>query len=88
MNDYWFLILNPIAGNGKSKKNWNKISTSLKSQHIQFSYAFTEYSKHEAVLVINAIKNGFTKIISVGGDGTLHHIVNGIIREEKLFRFF
>jgi len=81
MNDHWFLILNPIAGNGKSKKNWNKISTSLKSQHIQFSYAFTEYSKHETVLVINAIKNGFTKIISVGGDGTLHHIVNGIMSQ-------
>ncbi|MDG2195071.1 MAG: diacylglycerol kinase family lipid kinase [Polaribacter sp.] len=81
MNNHWFLILNPIAGNGKSKKNWKKISTLLKNQNIQFSYAFTEYSKHETVLVVNAIKNGFTKIISVGGDGTLHHIVNGIMSQ-------
>ena len=81
MNNHWFLILNPIAGNGKSKKNWKKISAFLKSQHIQFSYAFTKYSKHETVLVVNAIKNGFTKIISVGGDGTLHHIVNGIMSQ-------
>jgi len=81
MNDHWFLILNPVAGNGKSKKIWKRISTSLKNQHIRFSFAFTEYSKHETVLVVNAIKNGFTKIISVGGDGTLHHIVNGIMSQ-------
>ncbi|MFT5761484.1 MAG: diacylglycerol kinase (ATP), partial [Polaribacter sp.] len=26
--------------------------------------------------------NGFTKIISVGGDGTLHHVVNGIMKQK------
>jgi len=32
-------------------------------------------------LAQHAINNGFTKIISVGGDGTLHHIVNGIMSQ-------
>jgi len=81
MNTNWFLIINPTSGNGKSKKNWNKISETLKNQHIQFSFAFTEYTSHESILVKNAIKNGFTKIISVGGDGTLHHVVNGIMSQ-------
>ena len=81
MNTDWFLIVNPTSGNGKSKKSWQHISTLLTNQSIRFSFAFTEYSKHESVLVQNAIKNGFTKIISVGGDGTLHHIVNGIMSQ-------
>ena len=84
MNTTWFLILNPISGNGKSKKYWNKISTLLTTNGIQFSFAFTAYSKHEVQLVQQAIKNGFTKIISVGGDGTLHHIVNGIMTQNNV----
>ena len=81
MNTDWFLIMNPTSGNGKSKKSWPHISTLLTNHGIRFSYAFTKYSKHESELAQNAIKNGFTKIISVGGDGTLHHIVNGIMSQ-------
>jgi YegS/Rv2252/BmrU family lipid kinase len=81
MNTDWFLIVNPTSGNGKSKKSWQHISTLLTNQGIRFSFAFTTYSKHESELVQQAIKNGFTKIISVGGDGTLHHIVNGIMSQ-------
>ena len=73
--------MNPTSGNGKSKKSWQQISTLLKNHGILFSFAFTEYSKHESELAQDAIKNGFTKIISVGGDGTLHHIVNGIMSQ-------
>ena len=41
------------------------------------------YSKHEEDISRNyAIKKGFTKIISVGGDGTLHHVVNGIMTQK------
>jgi len=82
MNTDWFLIINPTSGNGKSKKSWTHISSTLKNHHIRFSFAFTKYSKHESELAQNAIKNGFTKIISVGGDGTLHHIVNGIMSQK------
>ena len=32
-------------------------------------------------MVQNAIKIGFRNIISVGGDGTLHHVVNGIMTQ-------
>lgn len=81
MKTDWFLIINPTSGNGKSKKNWKRISDELKNQNISFSFAFTEYSNHEEILVKDAIKNGFTKIISVGGDGTLHHVVNGIMKQ-------
>ncbi len=82
MKTDWFLIINPTSGNGKSKKIWKQISDELNTQNIQFSFAFTKYSNHEETLVKDAIKNGFTKIISVGGDGTLHHIVNGIMSQK------
>ena len=81
MNTSWFLIANPIAGNGKFSKRWDKIKKALKTNNIPFSFAFTKHSKHEVELVQIAIQQGFRKIISVGGDGTLHNVVNGIMTQ-------
>ena len=81
MNSSWFLIVNPTSGNGNFLKSWNRIQDLLKTKEIHFSFAFTQYTKHELILVDEAIKQGYRKIISVGGDGTLHHVVNGIMRQ-------
>ncbi|SNR40397.1 lipid kinase, YegS/Rv2252/BmrU family [Lutibacter agarilyticus] len=80
MPKQWFVIVNPTSGNGASKKQWPRIYKELKSQQFQFEYVFTEHKNHAIELVKNAIDKGFTKIICVGGDGTLHSVVNGILR--------
>lgn len=81
MINAWFLIANPTAGNRKFSKQWKEIQQLLKNKNIDYSFAFTEHSKHEIKLVQNAIQQGFVNIISVGGDGTLHHVVNGIMTQ-------
>ena len=77
----WFLIVNPSAGNTNFRKSWICIQSLLKTKEIYFSFAFTLYTKHELVLVDEAIKQGYRNFISVGGDGTLHHVVNGIMMQ-------
>lgn len=79
MVNSWFIIVNPIAGNLKFSTKWRKIQLLLDVRRINYSFAVTLYSKHEVELVQNAIQKGFRNIISVGGDGTLHHVVNGIM---------
>ncbi|MEN8834682.1 MAG: diacylglycerol kinase family protein [Polaribacter sp.] len=75
----WFIIANPTAGNKVFNKQWKEIKTQLSLNNISYSFSFTAFSKHEIELVQQAIQKGFRKIISVGGDGTLHHVVNGIM---------
>jgi len=77
----WFLIVNPSAGNTNFRKSWICIQSLLKTKEIYFSFAFTQYTKHELILVDEAIKQGYRNFISVGGDGTLHHVVNGIMMQ-------
>ena len=79
MLNKWFVIVNPTSGNGAAKKNWSKIYNELIFQEFIFEFSFTKYDKHSIVLIQKAIAQGFTKFISVGGDGTLHNIVNGIL---------
>ena len=79
MVNTWFIIVNPIAGNLKFSSKWSEIQLLLDVRKINYSFAVTLYSRHEVELVQNAIQKGFRNIISVGGDGTLHHVVNGIM---------
>jgi len=80
----WFVIVNPASGSGSSKKKWPKIKYLLEKHGFNFHFAFTQYSKHESVLVQEAIKSNIKHIISVGGDGTLHQIVNGIFAQNLI----
>ena len=80
----WFVIINPASGSGSSKKKWPKIQSLLKTHDFDFQYVFTEYAKHSCVMVKKAIKKGFRNIICMGGDGTLHNIVNGIMQQKEV----
>lgn len=80
----WFVIINPTSGNGSAKKQWPKIKQLLTKHRFNFEYAFTKYSKHSSELVQDAICNEITQIICIGGDGTLHNIVNGIMTQKKM----
>lgn len=72
------IIVNPNAGNGKGKKDWDKISEQLNKEKLIFSVRFTERKGHAINYTLEAIADGFRKIITVGGDGTLNEIVNGV----------
>ncbi|WP_046755261.1 diacylglycerol/lipid kinase family protein [Kordia jejudonensis] len=78
----WFLIVNPASGSFSGKRKWKKIANEFTKQRIAFAFAFTEKPQHEYELVLEALEQGYRKFVSVGGDGTLHHIVNGLMQQD------
>ncbi len=78
MDNKWFAIVNPLAGSGRGRADWPQIEALLIQKGISFDFIFTEHKYHAVELTVNAIKNGYKKIIAVGGDGTLNEIVNGV----------
>lgn len=83
MNKEWLVIINPKSGNGKALKKWNLIKTELQNQKFKFTYTFTKYHKHAIKIIEQAVKHNISKFICVGGDGSLHHIVNGLMIHQK-----
>lgn len=77
----WFVIINPTSGNNASKKLWPKIKGFLKLNKFDFDFAFTEYEKHSIKLVYMALELQIKDIICIGGDGTLHNVVNAIMTQ-------
>ena len=43
----------------------------------------TEYDRHAIELARKAIENGYRQIIAIGGDGTLHQVINGLMTQHK-----
>ncbi len=76
--------MNPNAGGGRVATEWPVLSNKLKSRGFVFEEVFTTHRYHAVELVIYALKRGFRKIISVGGDGTLHEIVNGLFYQQEV----
>ena len=72
------LIVNPIAGAGGTAKKWPHIKELLKSFGLRFDHDLTEAPGHARELAKIAAKNGCELIVSVGGDGTINEVVNGL----------
>jgi YegS/Rv2252/BmrU family lipid kinase len=83
MNQEWITIVNPNAGNGKGNKDWYRIADILKKSGIQFKVKPTEKKGQATEFTRELIADGYRKIISVGGDGTLNEIVNGIFTQDS-----
>ncbi|WP_158555775.1 diacylglycerol/lipid kinase family protein [Peribacillus glennii] len=74
-----YFIINPVAQNEGSGRVWKKMERVLASKNISYQSFFTEYKGHAKELSeeILAKTDKDTLIAAVGGDGTLHEVMNG-----------
>ena len=79
---HWFVIINPTSGNGLAGRKWIKIKSLLDAHGFRYSSAFTSRPNHSAELIQNSVNQGFINFICVGGDGTIHNMVNGIMTQK------
>ena len=70
-------IVNPLAGRGKAKKIWEELEPRLKID-CPYNVYYTERAGDAVRLARLAQEDGATVLVSVGGDGTVHEIVNGM----------
>jgi diacylglycerol kinase family enzyme len=74
----FILILNPNSQGGATGKNWNQTYEAIK--HFlpkQHKVIFTKKANDGTKLTRKLLREGYTNIVAVGGDGTLNEIANG-----------
>lgn len=79
---FWYLIVNPAAGNGAGERRWPKVERTLQELGFSYTVKFTEKPGHAIRLVDDAVLKGHRHILGLGGDGTNHELVNGIMRQQ------
>ncbi len=80
----WFVLVNPVAGSGRGLDHFPQISKHLREAGIATEPVFTEHKFHATELTVTAVAQGFRHIIVVGGDGTLHEVVNGLFIQQTV----
>ena len=80
----WFVIVNPVAGGGRGLDHFPQISKHLRDADIPCEPVFTEHKFHATELTVTAVRQGYRRIIVVGGDGTLHEVVNGLFIQQEV----
>ena len=73
------VIVNPTAGRGRAGKEVPEIRRLLGPKAADWPWLYTKKRGDGETLAREAAEAGTPLIVSVGGDGTLHEVVNGVL---------
>lgn len=72
------LIVNPSSGRGKTKKLLPQLKDLLANYPIEYVESRSQSELVE--LAAKATKDGYDMVVAVGGDGTIHYVLTGIVQ--------
>lgn len=75
----YLVILNPAASGGRGRKLLPRLRADLDRRGIPYRLRVTEAPGHARTLVSEGVALGSTRVLVVGGDGTIHEVANGIL---------
>jgi len=78
------VIVNPTASGNKVGRRWPKLRDALTQGGLAFEAELTQYRGHATEIARQALQEGFCYFISVGGDGTVNEVVNGLVVDGRV----
>jgi diacylglycerol kinase family enzyme len=74
------LILNPMADMGNAWTVANDLRPIVSEYEGQVDWSGTVYPTHATELARQAAQEGYDLVVALGGDGTAHEVVNGLMQ--------
>jgi diacylglycerol kinase (ATP) len=79
-------IINPSAGNGRGIKTWHQFEQQLQ---IPYKVHWTQYAGHTVEIAHHIASQATVQdpvcLIAIGGDGTIHEVLNGAANYENVY---
>ena len=76
--DKWMVVVNVFAASKQAGSVWKKAASMLEESSVPYSVQYTGGADNATMLSYKAAASGYRKFIAVGGDGTIHDVLNGI----------
>ena len=77
------LICNVRSGRGAVAKHLPEVERLLKERGLDYEIRHTEWRGHATEIARAALEDGTKLVVAMGGDGTVHEVVNGMIVDDK-----
>ena len=77
-NNICFAVVNIYAASKRASAKWDKASQIFMEKGIEYHSCRTGRSGNAEQITFDACSAGYRKFIAVGGDGTVHDVLNGI----------
>lgn len=77
------LIANPQAGNGRVGSALPAIERALAGNGLAYRVVTTTHPGHATQAAREALAQGERFLVAVGGDGTVHEVVNGMVEHDR-----
>ncbi|ABR50853.1 diacylglycerol kinase, catalytic region [Alkaliphilus metalliredigens QYMF] len=76
-------IVNPVSGKNKGKKVMVLVEEVLKKKNVDYQLYVTNKPGEAQFLASQASREKYDVIVAIGGDGTIHEVLNGMIHSKK-----
>lgn len=76
--DIWLVVVNVFAASRKAGSVWKKAAVMLEEAGVPYKTMFTGGTDNAIAISRKACAMGYRKFMAVGGDGTVHDVLNGI----------
>jgi diacylglycerol kinase (ATP) len=77
------LICNARAGRGRVERAVATLTEGLSARGLEYDVRYTGARGHATELARAAVKAGTKLVVAVGGDGTVHEVVNGMLSDDR-----
>src|SRR5918992_4404946 len=74
-----FVIVNPAAGGGRTRRLWPGIRDHLHHLGVTFEFGETTGRDVATAMARAAVRDGWPLVVAVGGDGTINEVINGLV---------
>jgi len=80
----YYMVVNPHGGGGKAPEILEKVKPVFKEAGATLDIRETRYAGHARMMINSLPFNGYDGFCAIGGDGTMHELVNGMMtRKDK-----
>jgi diacylglycerol kinase (ATP) len=77
------IICNVRSGRGRVVKNLPEVRAELDRRGLDYEVVLTERREHAPELARSALERGSKLLVAMGGDGTIHEVVNGMMDGDR-----
>ena len=75
----WLAIVNPTSGRARSGRSWPQVAQALRQRGVVVEEVLTTGPGAGRELARRAVSDGRRHLLAVGGDGSVHDVVNGLM---------